>query len=275
MAAVNYRHAFHAGNFGDCLKHAILVWLLRAMQCKPAPFFVLDTHAGAGRYDLDTEAATRTGEWRDGIARLLEAPPPALADYVQLISELGVYPGSPAIARALLRTDDRLACCELQPDDLLTLRCLFRGDHQVAVHQRDAWEAVGALLPPKERRGLVLLDPPYENKREFAQLAAALATGWRRFRTGVFAAWFPIKQRAPVRQFLTDIEHSGIRDAVTTELCLREPLDPTRLNGCGLLVVNPPYRFEQEVPAILDTLLERLGNREPGEFAGVRRIVYE
>jgi 23S rRNA (adenine2030-N6)-methyltransferase len=275
MAAVNYRHAFHAGNFGDCLKHAILVWLLRALQRKPAPLFVLDSHAGAGRYDLDTGAAARTGEWHDGIARLFEALPPALADYVGLVRELGLYPGSPAIVRAMLRPEDRLACCERHAGDALALRHLFRADRQVAVHQRDAWEALGALLPPKERRGLVLIDPPYEDKREFMLLAEGLATGWRRFRTGVFAAWYPVKQRAPLRQFLADIEQSGIRNVMTAELCLREPVDPTRLNGCGLLVVNPPYRFEQEVPAILDALLDRLGNREPGESAGIRRIVDE
>ncbi len=143
------------------------------------------------------------------------------------------------------------------------------------MHHRDAWEALGALLPPKQRRGLVLIDPPFEDPREFATLTRGLATGWQRFRTGVYVAWYPIKQRAPVRQFLEDIQQSGIRDVVTAELCLREPVDPARLNGCGVLVVNPPFRFEQEVPAILAALLDRLGDREPGETAAVRRIVDE
>ena len=141
VAAVNYRHAFHAGNFADCVKHAVLVWLLRALQRKPAPLFVLDTHAGAGRYDLDAGPAARTGEWQKGIARLLDDPPSALADYVGLVRSLGLYPGSPAIARALLRPDDRLACCELHPEDAAALRRHFAGDRQVAVHHRDAWEA--------------------------------------------------------------------------------------------------------------------------------------
>ena len=262
---MNYRHAFHAGNFADCVKHAVLVWLLRALHRKPAPLFVLDTHAGRGCYDLDAGPAARTGEWQKGIARLLETPPSALADYVGLMRSLGLYPGSPAIARALLRPDDRLACCELHPEDAAALRRHFVGDRQVAVHHRDAWEAIGALLPPKERRGLVLIDPPFEDPHEFAQLARGLAAGWQRFRTGVFAAWYPIKQRAPVRQFLTDLQQSGMRDIVAAELCLREPVDPARLNGCGMLVVNPPWRFEQEVPAILAALLDRLGDREPGE----------
>ena len=272
---MNYRHAFHAGNFGDCMKHAVLLWLLRALQRKPAPLFILDTHAGAGRYDLATGPAARTGEWRSGIARLLDDPPPALADYTDLVRSLGLYPGSPAIAQALLRQADRMACCELHPEDAAALRCHFVGDRQVAVHHRDAWEALGALLPPKERRGLVLIDSPFEDPQEFANLANGIASGWQRFRTGVFAAWYPIKQRALVRQFLADLQQSGMRDIVAAELCLREPVDPARLNGCGMLVVNPPYRFEQEVPAILAALLDRLGDREPGEATTVMRIVDE
>ena len=200
---------------------------------------------------------------------------PALAAYIAVVRMLGLYPGSPAIARALLRPDDRLICCELHPDDAAELRHLFRGDRQVAVHHRDGWEALGALLPPRERRGLVLIDPPFEDPQEFAAMAAGLTTAWQRFRAGVFAAWYPIKQRGPVRHFLTDIRQSGLRDVMTAELCLREPTDPGRLNGCGLLVVNPPYRFEAETPAILDALLERLGDREPGEAAAVTRIVDE
>jgi 23S rRNA (adenine2030-N6)-methyltransferase len=272
---MNYRHAFHAGNFGDCVKHAMLVWLLRALQRKPAPLCVLDTHAGIGCYDLVNGPAARTEEWRRGIGRLLDDPPPLLADYIALVQSLGLYPGSPAIARALLRPDDRLVCCELHPQDAAILRRHFAGDAQVAVHHRDAWEALGALLPPQQRRGLVLIDPSFEDPQEFVTLARGLATGWQRFRTGVFAAWYPIKQRGPIRQFLADMKQSGVRDIVTAELCLREPVDPVRLNGCGILVVNPPYRFELEVPAILVALLGRLGDREPGEAATVRRIVDE
>jgi 23S rRNA (adenine2030-N6)-methyltransferase len=275
MAVVNYRHAYHAGNFGDCLKHAVLVWLFHAMQRKPGPLFVLDTHAGAGRYRLDEGPAARTGEWRHGIGRLLDDPPPALAGYVELVQALGLYPGSPAIAHALMRADDRLACCERHPEDSAALRKLFHDDRKVGVHFRDGWEALGALLPPQEKRGLVLIDPPFEDPQEFALLARGLAIGWRRFRTGVFAAWYPIKQRAPVRQFVTDMRDGGIRDAVTVELVVREPVDPGRLNVCGMLLVNPPYRFETELGPILAALLDRLGNREPGEAAEIRRIADE
>jgi 23S rRNA (adenine2030-N6)-methyltransferase len=308
---VNYRHAFHAGNFADCVKHALLVWLLRALQRKSAPVCVLDTHAGVGCYELGQGPSVRTGEWHDGIGRLLDAPPPAIAEYVGLVAGPEIspspcgrglgggggggsasaalsplpppargggaiqYPGSPALIRALLRPDDRLVCCELHPEDAAALRRRFAGDPQVAVHHRDGYEALGALLPPKERRGLVLIDPPFEDPDEYAAVVRGLRTAWQRFPTGVFAAWYPIKQRAPVRQFHAALQDGPLRDIVAAEFCLREPTDPTRLNGCGLLVVNPPYRFEQEAPAILDALLGRLGNREPGESAGVRRLVDE
>ncbi len=272
---MNYRHAFHAGNFADCVKHAILVWLLRALMRKPAPIFVLDTHAGVGRYDLESGPATRTGEWHKGIARLLDEPPGPLADYVGLVRSLGLYPGSPALTRALLRPDDRLACCELLPEDAAELRRNFAGDRQVAVHQRDAWEALGALLPPKERRGLVLIDPPFEQPREFDTLYDGLLAGRRQFATGVFAAWYPIKHRAPVRDFFARLQDSAMRNIVAAELWLREPVDPARLNGCGLLVVNPPFRFEQEIPPLLDALLARLGSRKQGEGTALTRIADE
>ncbi len=272
---MNYRHAFHAGNFGDGMKHALLVWLVRALQRKPAPMSVLDSHAGAGSYDLSVGPAERTGEWRGGIGRLLDNPPQPLAEYVGLVRQLGLYPGSPALTRALLRPDDRLACCELHPDEHAALRRRFADDAAVAVHRRDAWEALGALLPPQARRGLVLIDPPYEAPDEFGRLSQGLVTGWARFRTGVFAAWYPIKHRAPVRAFLTAMQQTAIRDIVAAELLLREPLDPARLNGCGMLVINPPYRFESEAMPILAALLDRLGAGEPGEGVDMIRLVDE
>ncbi|HTR18263.1 MAG TPA: 23S rRNA (adenine(2030)-N(6))-methyltransferase RlmJ [Acetobacteraceae bacterium] len=272
---MNYRHAFHAGNFADCLKHALLVWLLRAMARKDKPFLVLDTHAGIGRYDLGTGPAERTGEWRAGIGRLLEAPPEPLADYVGLVRQLGLYPGSPVLARALLRPTDRLVCCELHPEDHAVLRREFAGDRQVGVHLRDGYEAFRAFLPPPERRGLILIDPPYEVPDEFDRLAAGLRAGHARFPGGVFAAWYPIKHRAPVRAFHDAMRASGIPDIVCAELYLREPVDPARLNGCGLLVINPPWQFETEAKALLAALLERLGNREPGEGIALPRLAAE
>ncbi len=165
---MNYRHAFHAGNFADCFKHALLVALIDALRRKSTPFFVLDTHAGVGRYDLNAAPAQRSGEARKGIHRLLQSRSAALLRYLRLTEELGLYPGSPLLIRALLRDGDRLACCELHPADAMSLRNEFSRDPQVAVHERSGWEAVGALLPPKERRGLVFIDPPFENADEFS-----------------------------------------------------------------------------------------------------------
>lgn len=272
---MNYRHAFHAGNFGDCMKHALLVWLLDALQRKPAPVFVLDTHAGAGWYDLMDDPALRTGEARNGILRLMNTSDPVLDRYLGVVRRLGLYPGSPALIRALLRADDRLACCELHPEDAAALRRRFTRDRQTAIHHRDAWEALRALLPPREKRALVLIDPPYEDPDEFTRLAAGLVTGHARVPTGVFAAWYPIKHRAPIRTFHAAMQASGVRDIVTAELLLREPLDPARLNGCGLLVVNPPYRFDTEAPPILEALLRGLGAKEAGTGSHVTRLVDE
>ena len=272
---VNYRHAFHAGGFADCVKHALLVWLMDSLLTKPAPIFVLDTHAGAGQYDLDAAPARRTGAWRKGIALLLDAPPRPLGRYVGLVKELGLYPGSPALIGAMLRPGDRLACCELHPEEVADLRRRFAGKTQIAVHFRDGWEALGGLLPPKERRGLVLIDPPFESPDEFADMAAGLAKGCARFPTGVFAAWYPIKHRAPVRSFRVALHESGIPDIVAAELCLRRPLDADRLNGCGLAVINPPFRFEDDVPLILEALLQRLGANEDGSAIAVSRLADE
>jgi 23S rRNA (adenine2030-N6)-methyltransferase len=278
---VNYRHAFHAGNAADCVKHALLVWILDALLRKPAPLFVLDTHAGVGRYDLLAGPAERTGEWRDGIARLLHDPPDPLRRYVQLVAAAPApdgtfaYPGSPLLIRTALRPDDRLACCELHPDDAAALRNLFRGDMQVGVHQRDGYEAVRALLPPKQRRGLVLIDPPYEEPGEFERVAAALREGAARFGYAIYAAWYPIKHRSPVTEFHESIGLSGLRDVVAAEFWLRAPVDPAVLNGCGVLVRNPPYGFEQGAGEILSALLQRLGQREPGEGTRVLRLADE
>lgn len=273
--AMNYRHAFHAGNFADCVKHALLVWLLRAMARKDKPFLVLDTHAGLGQYDLAAAEALRTGEANGGILRLLDDPPAALADYVGVVRSLGLYPGSPAITRAMLRPGDRLICCELHPEDHAVLRRHFRDDRAVSVHLRDGYASLGAFLPPAERRGLVVIDPPYEAADEFSRVAAALGAAWRRFPGGVYAAWYPIKHRAPVRGFVAALREGGVRDVVAAEFWLREPLDASRLNGCGLAVVNPPWQFEVEAPAILGALLGRLGSGERGEGFAVERWVDE
>jgi 23S rRNA (adenine2030-N6)-methyltransferase len=271
---MNYRHAFHAGNFADCLKHTVLLWLLQALTRKGTPFFVLDSHAGTGFYDLQGDEAERTGEWQQGIGRLLDGTPAPLAEYVALIRRLGFYPGSPAIIRALLRPTDRLACCELHPEDAATLRERFAADPQVAVHRRDGWQAITALLPPAEKRGLVLIDPSFESTDDHAHLVAALQIGAQRFRNGIYATWYPIKHRAPVRAMQDTVRQANLRDVVCAEIWLRPPTDPNRLNGCGMMVMNPPYRFEAELPPALSALAARLGDPR-GAGSGVQRLTPE
>lgn len=272
--SINYRHAFHAGNFADCMKHALLVWLLRALARKETPFRILDTHAGIGRYDLASDEAQRTGEWQAGIGRLAGMTDGPLADYLALVRADGGYPGSPALAAMLLRPQDRLALVELHEADHATLRALFRRDPRVAVHQRDAFEAVRALTPFPEKRGLVFMDPPFEQPGEYERLTAAIIEASRRARGLVQAAWYPIKGRAPARAFLTALAESGVPDILAAELHLREPLDAARLNGCGLIVVNAPYGFEAAAPAILGALSEAL-SREAGAGWALTRITNE
>jgi 23S rRNA (adenine2030-N6)-methyltransferase len=270
---VNYRHAFHAGNFADCFKHALLLVLLRAMQRKEKPFLALDTHAGSGRYDLTSGPAERTGEWRQGIARLQAARPAALADYLGCIERLGLYPGSPAIIQALLRPGDRLIACELHPEDARILKSEFAGSNNISVHARDGYAALRAFLPPEQKRAFILIDPPYEQPDEFAVLAKSLDAAYRKFKTGVYAVWYPIKHQAPVRNFIETLKLTPIRDVITAELLLRQAVDPTRLNGCGLLVINPPYGFEDQAQPILQALQNVLG--EAGSAARIERLIDE
>ncbi len=276
---LNYRHAFHAGNFADCVKHAILVWLLRALHRKPAAVFVLDTHAGAGLYDLSADPSQRTGEAEAGILRLLRAPPTeALADYLSLVRpqvEQGRYPGSPVLIRDLLRPDDQLACCELHPEDHAALRRLLGRDTRIGVHRRDAWEALGALLPPRQKRAMVLIDPPFEAPDEFARLVAGLRTAQARMPAAVLAAWYPVKTRRQARGFHDQLRAAELRDVVAAELWLREPTDPARLNGCGMLLVNPPFGFETAMPPLLSALLAALGQGEAGAGTSVERLTDE
>ncbi|WP_165837875.1 23S rRNA (adenine(2030)-N(6))-methyltransferase RlmJ [Novacetimonas cocois] len=270
---MNYRHGYHAGNFADVMKHVLLTALIKALCRKPAPFCVLDTHAGVGLYDLSGPQAQSTGEWRDGIGRLLGLPPgedPALDDWLDIVRHVMrehegelFYPGSPALVSRLLRPGDMLTCCELHPQDQLSLKRLFRNTFAVSVHGRDGYEAITALLPPRHaKRGLVLMDPPFEQKDEFQRLAKAIITARRRFATGIIAAWYPIKHRAPVRAFHNTLKDAGERNLLALELTLRPPLDPSRLNGSGMIVANPPFGFADVARHALDVLCRHLGDEE-------------
>jgi 23S rRNA (adenine2030-N6)-methyltransferase len=267
---MNYRHAFHAGNFADVFKHTILVGLLQALKDKPAPFCYFDTHAGAGSYDLRGSEATKTGEFAAGVARVLDAtsPPPPLRTYLDLLNALNgersgnaitTYPGSPLIAARLMRATDRAVLCELQRDEAAALKALFASDARVGVHNRDGYAALGALLPPKERRGLVLIDPPFETQDdEFRAVEAALKTAHARWPTGIYAIWYPIKRREATRPFLRWFAAQGTRKTLVAELMLHPDDSPLRLNGCGMVIINPPFKFDQQLATLLPVLRARL-----------------
>lgn len=276
---MNYRHAYHAGNFGDCLKHALLLWILRALQRKPAPLTVLETHAGAGAYDLTAGPAARTGEWRGGVGKLREqaeigADDP-LGQYLAAVGSAAVMPGSPLLVQKLLRPHDRLICCELHPEEFTALARRLRSDPRVALHERDGWEALCALLPPKPARGIVFIDPPYEQPDEFERLSEGIRVAHERWQNGVLVAWYPIKHRTPVGALFAALKASEIPDIIAAELTLREPTDPRRLNGAGMIVVNPPYGFEPSACAILTALFERMQTGELGGGAALIRVADE
>ncbi|PZW45117.1 23S rRNA (adenine2030-N6)-methyltransferase [Humitalea rosea] len=274
---MNYRHAFHAGNFADCMKHALLGEILTALTRKPAPFAVLDTHAGRGSYDLSSEEAIRTGEWQDGIGRLLGVQEGPLIPWLAAMRAAGVpetYPGSPAQILAALREGDRLVCCEAHPEEYAALVAWSGRDPHISLHRRDAWEGLRALTPFPERRGLVLIDPPFEQPGEFERLEAGLALVNHRFRAAIQAAWYPVKHRTPVRQFHQALRDGPVRDVLDCQLWLREPTDADRLNGCGLVVVNPPWGFAEKAEAILGALLPLLSD-DPGRGFAVTELVPE
>jgi 23S rRNA (adenine2030-N6)-methyltransferase len=266
---MNYRHAFHAGNFADVVKHAVLARIIVHLKEKPAAFRVIDTHAGAGLYDLSGPEASRTGEWRAGIGRLLAArlAPDVhalLAPYLDVVAalnpgaDLKIYPGSPALAQSLLRDQDRLVACEREPNAARALATFVHGDARAKAVEIDGYTALNAYVPPKERRGLVLIDPPYEQPDEFERLAQALATAHRKWPTGIYALWYPIKNLRETAAFARRIAASGIARVLRAELTLART-DSERLGGSGLIVVNPPWRLEQELSVLMPALAQALG----------------
>lgn len=277
LPVMNYRHAYHAGNFADVVKHAALALLLRRLQQKETPLCVLDLFAGIGAYDLAGEEAAKTGEAAEGIGRLWPPPPKApgeLAPYLEALAAMNGgasagalprhYPGSPELARRLLRPQDRLVLAELHPEDSGTLRRRYGRDGQVAVHRRDGYEALPALVPPAERRGLVLVDPPYERPDEPERLVRALARAYRRWPTGLYLVWYPIKDAGPLAAFKAAAREAVPRRLLAAELTLFDEMPAWRLNGCGLLLVNPPWQSAEALATLLgwlQPLLSRGGGR--------------
>lgn len=275
---MNYRHVYHAGNFADVVKHIVLSRILDYLKRKPGAFRVIDTHAGIGLYDLTSEEAQKTGEWRGGIGPALEAALPKnvaelIAPYLDVVrsvnegDEVRYYPGSPVLTRALLRSIDRLSAIELHPDDNEVLKERFAGDWQVKVMELDGWLAMGAHLPPKEKRGVVLIDPPFEIEGEFDRMVSALTKAHKRWPGGTYAFWYPIKNHAAVEQFRADLAATGIPKIMDIVFELRQPSAEPRLDGTGMIVVNPPYLLEEEMGVILPALRDVLAE-DKSAFAG-------
>ena len=268
---MNYRHVYHAGNFADVVKHAVLAMLIERLKQKEAAFRVIDTHAGIGLYDLNSDEARRTGEWRRGIGRLMSHKiDPALADllkpYLNVIrianggDGLTRYPGSPWIARELLRAQDRLTAIELHPDDAGSLHALFAGDRQVKTIMLDGWLALGSFVPPKERRGLVFVDPPFEERNDFENHASGLKAAHRRWPTGIYALWYPVKDLAAIDIFRAELARSGIKRLLRAELLVRNRASFGRFNGTGMVICNPPWQFEETLDTLLGGLWPHLAD---------------
>lgn len=267
---LSYRHAFHAGNFADVHKHAAWLHGILALQRKPAPVRLFDVYAGAGRYDLRDAPARKTGEWEAGIGRLLarDDAPETLLPYLKAVrafnpdAELAAYPGSPALAAAHLRERDRLVCLELHPADLPALKALFTRDARVAVHRRDAREGLPALVPPVEKRGLVLIDPPYEQAAEYADVPAAIRRAWTRWPTGSYLLWYPLLGSNAHAAMLSDLAKGDIRRLLVQELLLFP--DAAGLRGSGLAWINPPWQADAALRESGEWLRQQLGGTDSG-----------
>ncbi|WP_333841594.1 23S rRNA (adenine(2030)-N(6))-methyltransferase RlmJ [Pelomicrobium sp.] len=267
-----YRHLFHAGNFADCFKHALLAQLIRALARKEPPFFYLDTHAGAGRYDLQHEWACKLTEWKEGIGRLWDVRPvpEALAPYLACVraenpdGTLRFYPGSPAIARRLMRAQDRLVATELNKADCAALQALFETAGNTTVACMDGYQALRAFLPPKERRGLVLMDSSFDRAGEYERIAEALRFAHRRWQTGLLAFWYPLMAPGEVRAFERSVVEGGVTKILKLTLAVHPAGWSASLRGCGMLIVNPPWNFEVPASAVLAWLWERLSMNGAG-----------
>lgn len=271
---MNYQHAFHAGNFADVHKHIVLTRVLDYLRQKPVAFRVVDTHAGAGRYDLLGPQAARSGEWRDGIGRLFAMPRSGaagtdstqalIAPYLDIVAALNPgktlrrYPGSPLIVKALLRRQDRLIACELEPSAAASLKAVLHGDARAKALAIDGWVALFANIPPKERRGLIMIDPPYEESVEFARLFDTLSQAHRKWPSGLYLLWYPIKAREAPDALARRLRRLSVPKILRCEITIGPPRADGALAGSGLIIVNPPFPLERELRVILPALTRLL-----------------
>lgn len=271
---LSYRHAFHAGNHADVLKHAILVQLLRHLCLKAKPYWYIESHAGAGIYALNEGHATQTAEYESGIAQLWDEVnlPPLLADYVALVrelnpdGELNLYPGSPALAQKMLRHDDHAWLYELHPADHDSLQQhIAQGDRRVRLYRADGWNSVKALLPPQPRRGLLLIDPPYERVEEYANVVNLLQQGLKRFATGIYAVWYPLLNKSESQALPAQLAELAPRWLHAT-LQVKAAPEGFGMYGSGMFIVNPPWTLQAELQPALEVMRDKLGQDQAAAF---------
>jgi len=276
---MNYRHAYHAGNFADVMKHVILLELIHSLLRKETAFCYLDTHAGTGLYDLRTATTQKSQEYLHGIAKIIpqKNPPIFIQHYLEAIrkthhaaadsdlSTIRYYPGSPLLVRYLLRPQDRIIACELHPQEHHVLKNTFSRDKQIAIHNTDGFLGLKAFLPPRERRGLVLIDPPYENPDEFTHIAHSLSVSLKHWESGIYAIWYPIKEKNRVLQFHRLIKQLVKQPILAAELTIHPDM-PSHLNGSGLLIINPPWQFDQHLKTMLSWLWKALTINNQGGY---------
>ncbi|KPD03869.1 23S rRNA (adenine(2030)-N(6))-methyltransferase RlmJ [Moellerella wisconsensis] len=264
---LSYRHSFHAGNHADVLKHTVQSLIIESLKEKEKPFLYLDTHAGAGRYQLTSEHAEKTGEYLEGIARIWEQSdiPAELAPYINVIkgindkSKLRFYPGSPFIAKQLLREQDKLVLTELHSSDYPLLRGEFLRDKQRAlVLREDGYQQLKSKLPPATRRGFALIDPPYEMKSDYEAVVRGVHEGHKRFATGTYAIWYPVVLRQQIKRMISQLQSTGIRNILQIELAVRPDSDQRGMTASGMIVINPPWKLEQQMNAVLPWLHKAL-----------------
>lgn len=271
---LSYRHIYHAGNHADILKHLVASQICRHLTKKEAPFFYLDTHAGIGLYELDSAQAQLNHEYETGIARLIEQTdlPEPLAHFVELVKELNpenaldVYPGSPMVVHHYLRQKDKMHLCELHPNDYPVLAALFPKKRMANVVKDDGFLAVKAMLPPPQKRGFVLMDPPYEVKNDYKKVVQALEEGHKRFSQGTFAIWYPVLNRRQADDLLNAVAATKIRNTLLLELNIRDTEAKRGMAGSGMIVVNPPWTLEQEAQTFLPYLTKVLAEDNDAHF---------
>jgi 23S rRNA (adenine2030-N6)-methyltransferase len=271
---MNYRHIYHAGNFADVFKHVVLTALVKSFLHKESAFCYLDTHAGIGRYNLLSSESEKKREYYAGINKIIrqQNAPALIQDYLQCVNTTKggakefYYPGSPLIARHFLRSQDRMVLAELHSDDFKTLKNYYQRDKQVTTHCQDGYQALKAYLPPQERRGLVLIDPPYENVNEFDQLLKTIPDAVKRFETGVFAIWYPIKNRRQEDRFINALQTKISRPLLFTEMSIYPENTLQHLNGSGMAIINPPWKLEQELKETIPWLWNHLSIENQGSY---------